>query len=947
MISLSDEQAAAAAALEGAVRVVAGAGTGKTAVITERYRHLLEAGVEPASILVMTFSERAAQEMRARIVTATGLDDPPQVGTFHSLAMRWLREAGERSAAPAGFSILAGPERWILMRELMWELADPALVGAERPDDLVAPLLKLQERLKQELIPLARLLAWCHSSADPEKRDYLAAAAGLFKEHGRRLRRLRLLDFDDLLLQAVRLLEDQPGIRAAYGWRHPWIMVDEYQDTNLAQERIVELLAGAGPGNVCVVGDDDQSIYRFRGASRASMERFLSCFPGAQTWTLGRNLRSRANIVAAAAALIDHNPGRLAKPLSALAAGGPAIRVLSCDDSRSEARAIAQEAARLGAEGVALASIAVLTRTHAIARPVGEALDEIGLPWQQRGGQGLYQRPEIRDLIATLRLLNDPNDLLALARLASRPPLSLDLGKVLARVSEAADAGRSPLVALSGWGPTRRWAGLMLDLVALKAGLGVDDLLFEMLDRSRYLDTVGAPGGPEPERAVANVSRFVELVAEYCERRVDHSLRLFVEHLELVVLSGVEEDVAVPDSQSNAVQVMSIHQAKGLEFEAVFIPSLVEGRLPQPRRGDRMELPPQLLEPAVRGREDHLAEERRLCYVAMTRARSQLWLSWAERYEGDRPWRPSRFLDEIRQPARGSPVQLEEVRVEAVGSGPRLTSPAAGGRRPARHRPAGAEDDALTLSYSAISTYRECPRQYRYRYLLTLPVRPAVEAQFGSLLHLVLMRAGRISREGREVTADELEALQREAWAETDLTDPRRRPALVSLGRRLLEAFRESGGLAEPPHLIEQSFTTTIDSWTLRGIIDRVDTPPTQEGRGVGSPGGPAAAAPAWRIVDYKTGAPVPASRLRRDLQLALYALGAREALGLDPVELEIVYLRDARRVKVPADSALLEEARRIGGEVAAAIREGDFEPRPERRRCQLCAYRLACDSAL
>jgi len=253
----------------------------------------------------------------------------------------------------------------------------------------------------------------------------------------------------------------------------------------------------------------------------------------------------------------------------------------------------------------------------------------------------------------------------------------------------------------------------------------------------------------------------------------------------------------------------------------------------------------------------------------------------------------------------------------------------------------------LTLSYSAISTYRECPRQYRYRYLLTLPVRPAVEAQFGSLLHLVLMRAGRISREGREVTADELEALQREAWAETDLTDPRRRPALVSLGRRLLEAFRESGGLAEPPHLIEQSFTTTIDSWTLRGIIDRVDTPPTQEGRGVGSPGGPAAAAPAWRIVDYKTGAPVPASRLRRDLQLALYALGAREALGLDPVELEIVYLRDARRVKVPADSALLEEARRIGGEVAAAIREGDFEPRPERRRCQLCAYRLACDSAL
>ena len=925
---LSEEQEAASVVTQGPVRVVAGAGTGKTAVIAARFRRLLDAGADPAEILVMTFTERAAAQMRERILADTDIDEAPHVGTFHSLAMRWLREEGRRLGIHPSFRILAGPDRWILMRELMWDLGAPALVGAERPDDLVMPLLKLLERTKQELVPLPRLHAWLAHVDDEERRAPLQAAVQLFHAYGGRCRRDGLLDFDDLLVLTARLLQEHDDLRERFSARFPWVLVDEYQDTNLAQERIVELIAGPG-GSVCVVGDDDQSIYRFRGASRASMDRFVACFPAATTLTLGRNRRSTRRIVAAARCLIERNPERLDKPLAPDPDRdeGEPVAVWRCATAEHEAAAIAAETARVHAGGLPLRSIAVLARTHAIARPVAAALAAAGVPYQHWAGQGLFRRPEVRDLVAYLRLLHDPTDLLAIARLVTRPPLSLDLPDALARI-RAGDGPQAPLRALAEWGPTAEWAALVEELSALKATLGVDELLFELLHRTRYLDVLlpRLADGLEGQRVAANVSRFAELVSEYCERRRDHSLSLFVEYVDLVLRSGLDEDVAEIDDVEDAVQLMTIHQAKGLEFDLVFVPALVEGRLPQPRRRDGvtavggLELPAALLDPGVRGREDQLAEERRLCYVAMTRARERLVLSWADRYEGARPWRPSRFLEEL-----GDGVVEVDRRdeVQAAEAGP-----------PPGPSPHGGEGDAaVVLSFSAISAYRECPRQHWYRYRMRLPAAPGVEAQFGTIIHLALMRAGRLRREGRPVTRELLRDLHQEAWETIALAEPRRRPALESLGWRLLDRLIAAGGLEARPALVESPFAVELDGWTLRGVIDRVDQP-----AGDGAP---------WRIVDYKTGTPVPASRLRRDLQLALYALGARHALGLEPAELEIVYLRDGHRVTIAADDPLLDEAREIGSEVAAAVREGRFPARPERRRCGLCAYRLACEAAL
>ncbi len=872
-LRLGRQQQLAAAVTGGPVRVVAGAGTGKTAVIAERYRRLVAGGISPDKVLVMTFTERAAREMRQRIEEL--IDAPaPGVGTFHSIALGWLREDGRTIGVQPGFRILTGAERWIFARELMWKIGDGALVGDERPDDLVSPVLQMLERMKQELVPIDRIERWAASSDEAERAELMRACVRLFRAYEKECRKQRLLDFDDLLLLAVRMLEKSPAVLERYASRFPNVLVDEYQDLNLAQERLVELVAaGRDP---FIVGDDDQSIYRFRGASRASLERFLHTFPQARTVTLGVNRRSSTRVVAAASALIGHNPERLLKRLRAEHTG-PAVEVWRCADGSSEAASIAREAGNLAASGVPLSTVAILCRTNAIARPIAAALVAAGLPHVVFGGHGFLDRPEVKDLIAVLRAVRDPADLVALERINDRP----------------ATVALRPLLE---------------SFAAAAARIDVRDLFFDLMERTRYLDHLRAGlEASEAERATANVSRFGEQIAEFCETSPDHSLDAYLRHLELVLLSGEDEEPAAPD-QGDAIQVMTIHQSKGLEFDAVFVPSLVEGRLPQSARSPRFELPAFVLEPLVRGREDVIAEERRLLYVAMTRARGRLYLTCASHYDGGRRWRESRFLKEL-----GGGIVEKDIPADVVA--------------PARvngHRHPG----EVVLSYSAITAYMDCPRQYWYRHVKHLPVIQSAEAVHGVIVHEVLRRAGELRKQGKPVTKSSLKSIHETVWRTTPFPDPRRAPAFKRNGAAELEAYRARGGFMDVPAYVEQPFDVAVDGWQLRGVIDRIDR--TEKG---------------WRIIDYKSGRPI--ARRRRDLQVALYALGATSALRLDPVELEVVYLASGESVHVDKVDSLKHDAEAEGAAVAAGITSGGFEPKPERRRCRLCPYRLACAAAL
>ena len=904
---LGPEQRSAAALGGGPVRVVAGAGTGKTAVIAERFRRLVCDRTPAASILVMTFTERAAAEMRQRIEDLIDTT-APAVGTFHSIALGWLRADGRVVGVPAGFRILAGADRWILARELMWQLGDNALAGDERPDDLVAPALQMLERMKQELVPIARLAAWASSTDDQERGELMRACVRLFRAYERECRKHRYLDFEDLLVLAVRMLEDHPRVLDKYTGRYQNVLVDEYQDLNLAQERLVELVASRS--EPFVVGDDDQSIYRFRGASRASLERFVGSFPSTRTLTMGRNRRSSRRIVAAAAALIGKNADRLPKQLVSGIAG-PQVELWSCPDGFTEASSIAAHAAGLVERGTSLREIAILCRTNAIARPIAVALAAQGLPHVVIGGRGFHDRVEIRDVIALLRVLRDPADVVAIARAITRPPLSLDPSTALALLRDRGE--QSPLSVLKAWAPAASFAKLLEDLASDATRLDVRDLFFELMNRSRYLEVIGETlEKGEAARVTANVSRFAEMIAEFSEEVTDRSLSSYMHHLELVLLSGEDEEPAPVDSADDAIHVMTIHQAKGLEFEVVFVPGLVEGRLPQSGRSPRFELPASVLEPLVRGREDVVAEERRLLYVAMTRARRHLYLTRASHYEGGRRWRESRFLDEVRG-AGARTVCERTFDSEVLPPSGRIAT-----RRPGE----------VVLSYSAIAAYRDCPRQYWYRQEQRLPAVQTAEAVHGVIQHEVLRQAGEARKSGREVTAKALRSLHEEVWRQSTFPDLRRAPTFKRIGAAQLEAYRGRGGFDAAPEFLEQPFSAAVDGWTLRGVIDRIDR--TESG---------------WRIVDYKSGRPL--SRSRRDLQVALYALGASSALRLDPMELEVVYLATGESVKVGNVKDLVNEATSQAAEVAEGVRQGRFEARPERRRCRLCPYRLACADAL
>jgi DNA helicase-2/ATP-dependent DNA helicase PcrA len=924
---LGADQQAAAVIGGGPIRVVAGAGTGKTAVIAERFRRLVESGVSPGSILVMTFTERAAAEMRERIEELID-DAAPAVGTFHSVALGWLRADGRAVGVPASFQILTGADRWILTRELMWQLGDSIFTGDERPDDLVAPALQMLERMKQELVPLGSLASWAsaagraqvaHSPDETERGELMRACVRLFRAYEKECGKRRLLDFEDLLVMTVRMLDEHPALLAKYTARFPHVLVDEYQDLNLAQERLVELVASKS--EPFVVGDDDQSIYRFRGASRASLERFNALFPAAKTITIGRNHRSSRRIVAAATSLITNNKDRLDKQLVS-ARSGPMVEMWLCPDGEREASAIAGQAASLVEGGTPLREIAVLCRTNAIARPIAAALAARRLPHVVIGGHGFHDRPEIRDMIALMRVLRDPTDVVAIARAMTRPPAGLDPSSALGALRTRGEQGpdQLPLSAMKSLAPARPFATMLEELAADARRLDVRDLFFELMNRSRYLEVIGATlEESEAARVTANVSRFAEMIAEFCETADDRSIKAYMRHLDLVLLSGEDEEPAHVDAADDAIHVMTIHQAKGLEFEAVFVPALVEGRLPQSGRSPRFELPSMVLEPLVRGREDVVAEERRLLYVAMTRAKRHLYLTRASHYEGGRRWRDSRFLEEVR--AAGARTVLDRT-FEAV---PAPHPDAASGVRPP-HKWGG--DSALVLSYSAIQAYRDCPRQYWYRQEQRLPVVQSAEAVHGVILHEVLRQAGELRKSGAQVTAQLLGSILEEVWKEQEFPDPRRAPTFKRLGAEQLEAYRNKGGFDAPPEFLEHSFSAAVDGWTLRGIIDRIDR--TETG---------------WRIVDYKSGRPI--TRRRRDMQVALYALGATAALSLDPIELEVVYLASGESIKVEKVNALVAEATTQAAEVAEGVRAGRFEARPERRRCRLCPYRLACADAL
>ena len=649
--SLNDRQAQAARTCEGAVLVLAGAGSGKTRMLTARIAHLIEEeSVHPWNILAVTFTNKAAREMRERLEGMTHGGQYVWCSTFHSLCVRILRREAEHIGYSKNFTIYDEEDSGRILKS--------CLAKAQLSEDSFAPkFVRAQiSRAKDKMIPPSEFARWYGDDFRAEK------LAQIYAMYQNALREAGAMDFDDLILNTLMLFQQNQDVLTAYSARFQYVHVDEYQDTSQAQYMLIRLLSSYY-GNICVVGDDDQSIYGWRGADIRNILDFEHDFPGAKVIRLEQNYRSTKSILDMANAVIANNAQRKPKKLWTENEQGAKPVLCAFENANDEADFIASEIARLVREdGRAYNEVAIFYRTHAQSRLLGQSLVRNNIPYRVYGGVGFWQRKEVKDAMAYLKLLVNPDDAVSIRRIINVPKRGIGDAAVDALEALAAEREESLLAAAMDFAdapdapsrmkkPIARFAELMAELSVLSELSGVSELAQQVILKTGLLEMYN----PDDEEDMARRENLTELVtaAKQFESEWELGVRTFTdeeaesEQIEQteptlndwLMSVSLESDVAGEEENTGSVTLMTIHGAKGLEFPVVFLTGLEEGVFPHARA----------LEDEVQ-----LQEERRLCYVGITRARELLYLTRAEfralnNNAGVRL--PSRFLKEFPEDA--------------------------------------------------------------------------------------------------------------------------------------------------------------------------------------------------------------------------------------------------------------------------------------------------------
>ena len=607
---LNPEQRKAATHVDGPLLILAGAGSGKTATMTHRIAYLIEQGVSPYQILAVTFTNKAAGEMRERVEKLVGRCPGMWIMTFHAMSLRILREHCERIGYQHNFVVYDTIDQKTLIKTIMKE-----------------------QNIDAKLYPQAYLSAAISKQKehDVSPREYLETEAdnfrskvigSVYRAYQEQLKRNNAMDFDDLLVNALHVLRDNPDILADYQHRFRYILVDEYQDTNHIQYEIIRLLAKARQ-NLCVVGDDDQCIYQWRGADISNILNFEKDFPQARVIKLEQNYRSYGNILAAAHSVIRNNRGRKAKKLWTDKEAGDKIVYRRCDSDKEEAYYIAQEIDLLKNGQRTYDDFAILYRTNAQSRLFEDALKRRGIPYQILSGFSFYERKETKDMICYMRLVVNPADDLALKRVINEPKRGIGavtLGKLeaLARVHGLSllDILSQDEISYSLPAKAQKAVGEMVRIIRLcaqeKENLRVSDIYDQLLVKSGYLKALEAEDTQEAASRIENLLDFKSFIYDYEKEKEDTDEKATLEEfLEKVATNG---DADKLEEGTGKVTLMTMHSATGLEFPIVFLPGMEDGLFPGHRALDN---------------ENGMEEERRLCYVGMTRAREKLFLTGA------------------------------------------------------------------------------------------------------------------------------------------------------------------------------------------------------------------------------------------------------------------------------------------------------------------------------
>ncbi|HLK04755.1 MAG TPA: UvrD-helicase domain-containing protein [Candidatus Acidoferrum sp.] len=963
---MNPEQKRAVEHRDGPLLVIAGAGTGKTRVITERIRHLLETddSLSGENILGLTFTNKAAGEMKARVIKAAGeRGKDVMLATFHAFCESLLKDVTPERL------MLDKVDHWILLRRNMARLLLDRYRRLAEPGQFLNDFVDFFSRCQDELVTwedyqsfaeqLAGQLAAERSLLDDdtykerlEEVEKQLEIARAYRASEELLREKKRVSFGSLITGAVNLLESDSALRAKLQEKFQYILVDEFQDTNIAQLRLLELLAGERK-NIFAVGDNDQAIYRFRGASFGSFQLFLERFanwkPGEDSTpfrvSLTENYRSTPNILRVATQVIAQNTVSADFPKKSLNANrkeGEKIRVAELEHEQAEATWVASELERIHAAGHKWRDFAVLYRQHAHRDELVSELSRRKIPFVITR-LSILDHPLVKDVIAYLRLIATPYDDIACARVLAAPAWHLEAAD-LVRLAERAKKEKKSIYDL---------LQLPQGQLAFDASHAASKELLEFVSAQRK--TIKRRTAREilsdllewlevPQRASQQdrkyVARLTEFAKEWEPKSETRALPEFIEYLDYYSQAG--GNISLEDeAPGDAVQLMTVHSAKGLEFPHVFLLRVNSKKFPATERSRTFEFPAALMKEGEPAEQFHIQEERRLFYVALTRAEERLTVTTLTEKKSKVPV----FIEDmLLEPA----IKRRDIRMLApkVSPFPQTTIPFADSSAelfppsplPPKifsriadwaeqfHPPS---PEPLTLSPSAVGGYRSCPQQYLFGHLWALREGPRAALTFGAVMHTTIKRFIDQLRKGTRLPWEDVARIYEAEWKSAGFEDDYQEQGYKKDGLEQLRVFHASI-LENPPQVLEQEkgFELPLENDViLTGRMDQIN-----------SLGGKKDV----EIVDYKTGKPKKPADAKKDIQLSIYSLAAKEILELNPVRLVFHYLQNNERQETARDSKQLDEAQKIVQEVASEIRAGSFPPNPG-FLCRNCAYRPIC----
>lgn len=968
---LNKTQQEAVSYVDGPLLIVAGAGTGKTSVITHKIVDLIEQGLaKPEEILALTFTEKAAQEMQERVDQKLNISYTDiQISTFHSFAQRLLEQYGLDVGIPNHFSLFTHTEAWLLLKEHIYDLELDYYRPLGNPTKHIHEFLKHFSKCKDELITPEEYLKHAEEvvldkdSVQVDERSRLVEMANAYHYYNQLLLKKGALDFGDLLFYAVKLLETRQSIRAQLQKRYKYILVDEFQDVNYAQYELVKYLAEEA--QLTVVGDDDQSIYAFRGASVSNILRFKDDYPKAKEIVLAKNYRSAQSILDHAYTLVsNNNPDRLEvrlninKKLTAAGDEKGLIKHLHTQTAEQEVQAVVEHIAKHKSKDVSWGDMAILVRANTHAEPFIEALESAAIPVQFHAASGLYRQPIVIDAFNILRAIVYPYNSAAIYRIMRIPSLQLPESDILRIIHHAKKKAIPYIEALQqvpelNLSQQTQVAAAKIVSTIIQASKKAryekpSHLLYNVLESLGYLTYLAhaeAKGDPEAGSTILQLRQFLDMLEAYQMATTDAHVSHFVDYFSEVLESGEEGKMPQLSSSLDAVQVMTVHSSKGLEFEYVFMVNMVDDRFPTRRRSAGIRIPDELVKEQLPEGDAHYQEERRLCYVGMTRAKKALYFSSADNYGGVRQKKVSRFLHEL------------DIIAENVA-----TRPALANKKTEENRGKQVNIQQYELprafSFSQIKTYQTCPYKYKLGHVLKLPSKGSASFSFGQTIHATLHQFYAKIKELNSASQgslfdlaspseqkvnsdddiqvpslDELLHIYESAWIGDWYKNKRQREEYYQKGKEILKTFyaleKDNWNI---PEKLESWFKIKIGDYTIQGRMDRVDQ--LEDGT--------------LEIIDYKTGKTREKLTAEDKEQLLIYQIAATALPDYRNVgetsKLTFFYMNDSVRTSFVGSEKEIEALKQKITKTLDKLHTQDFTATPSKFVCSFCDFKEICE---